>query len=117
MVINYVVERSVDTVVNVESLSFSFTAFSAVNFSSNCCRTANKITTWFSYKTKLSRGLKLLFKCLYRGSYSGSNVKEGWQFTSVGTLVISGESSSDVNHSHGLHSNFIGRFEKVGGLL
>ena len=107
VVINYIVERAVNSVINVKGLSLSLTAFSAVDFGSDRGRTTNKITAWLSNKAKLTCVFKLSFKVFDGCSHSCGYIKESWKFASVGALVITGESTADVDHGHGFHTNFL----------
>ena len=62
VVVDYVIERAVHSVVNVKGLGLSLTAFSSVNFCRDCGRPTYEITAWLSNKAELTRIFKLFSK-------------------------------------------------------
>ena len=54
VVIDNIVERAVDSVINIKGLSLSFASFSGVYFGSNCRACTNKITARFCNESELS---------------------------------------------------------------
>ena len=119
VVIDHVVERAIDSIIDVEGLVFAFSALSSINFGCDCCRTAYEITSRFSDVPELARTVCVhsrseIFNCLSHGS---SNLGEGGSVFAVGSLIVSRETATDIDKVHFLHTELISRLKKFGGMI
>jgi len=98
MVINYIVERPIYTIVDVEGLGATSPAFSTIDLRGNCCWSLAKVAAWLCDVAELAvETLKFGFKVRNSSIDSFCNFGESWRVFSVTSQVISRETTPNVN--------------------
>jgi len=115
VVVNHVVERAVNAVVNVQGLGLALAALSRVHLGGNCSASAHEVTARFGDESKFARGFLIhsLFESCNRRADGGSNLLEGRHVGARTSSLVAGETAADVDETHGGHADLVGVLEKL----
>jgi len=115
VVVDNVVERAINAVINVQGLGLALAALSCVHLGGNRSASAHKVTARLGDESKFARGFLIhsLFECRNRRANSCSNLLEGRHIGARASSLVAGKTAADVDETHGGHTDLVGILEKL----
>lgn len=118
VVINYVIERAINSVIDVQSLGLAAPTLARVDLSGNCGACAHKVASRLCNKPEIARWIRVSIDFgpeLINGLTHGkSEFLEGWHVWAAVASFVSGESATDIDHGHRAHANFVSISKNLG---
>jgi hypothetical protein len=119
VIIDHVVEGAINAIVDVKGLGLSLTPLSSVYLCRNRGGSADKVTSGLCDESNVALAIWVdsCFEFLDCRSDGCCDLEKTWLAGTIGTDIVTGETTADVDHRHFWHAKSVGCLKEPGSMI